>query len=114
MGAVSDVRKSSSTLASRRGHRSCTTSSTVGARRPTAAAAGRASRRAARSLDCETGCRASALTAHWFALEVDSWLSQFELLPEEGEAERYRDVCFGQYILPDLSKHVLIRPRNRV
>ncbi|GJD00033.1 cytochrome P450 [Colletotrichum higginsianum] len=39
-------------------------------------------------------------------------LSRYDIGPEEGHTERYADLHSGQYILPNPTKHILIRPRQ--
>ncbi|KAJ0149606.1 Fumitremorgin C monooxygenase [Colletotrichum tanaceti] len=39
-------------------------------------------------------------------------LSRYDIGPEEGHTERYPDLHSGQYILPNPTKHILIRPRQ--
>ncbi|KAF6822974.1 cytochrome p450 [Colletotrichum musicola] len=39
-------------------------------------------------------------------------LARYQIRPENGEKERYKDFHSGQYILPNPTKHIMIRPRN--
>ncbi|KAF9871292.1 cytochrome P450 [Colletotrichum karsti] len=39
-------------------------------------------------------------------------LARYQISPEEGVSERYQDFHSGQYILPNPTKHILIRPRK--
>ncbi|KAG7048130.1 cytochrome P450 [Colletotrichum scovillei] len=40
-------------------------------------------------------------------------LAYYEISLEEGETERYRDVHYGQYISPNPTKHIILKPRMR-
>ncbi|KAK1573713.1 cytochrome P450 [Colletotrichum navitas] len=39
-------------------------------------------------------------------------LTSYQIRPEDGVTERYEDLHSGQYILPNPTKHILIRPRH--
>ncbi|KAF4412564.1 Cytochrome P450 monooxygenase ATR3 [Colletotrichum fructicola] len=39
-------------------------------------------------------------------------LAKYEIRPEDGASERYQDFHSGQYILPNPTKHILVRPRK--
>ncbi|KAK1991630.1 cytochrome P450 [Colletotrichum falcatum] len=39
-------------------------------------------------------------------------LASYQIRPEDGVTERYEDLHSGQYILPNPTKHILIRPRH--
>ncbi|KAK2746867.1 cytochrome P450 [Colletotrichum kahawae] len=39
-------------------------------------------------------------------------LARYEIRPEDGASERYQDIHSGQYILPNPTKHILVRPRK--
>ncbi|OHF03923.1 cytochrome P450 [Colletotrichum orchidophilum] len=41
-------------------------------------------------------------------------LASYQIAPEDGETERYRDLHSGQYILPNPTKHIILKRRKQL